>query len=65
MGISSKEDSNVPKKIINAKERFKKVACGQDFSIGLTVNNQVYVWGNCKYYCDSKISKDIEIPLLL
>lgn len=65
LGIGSKEDSNVPKKILNAKERFRKVACGQNFSLGLTYNNQVYLWGNSKYFCDSKITKDVEIPTLL
>ena len=39
LGIGNKEDQNQPCRIINSKERFKKVACGQNFSLGLSVSN--------------------------
>ena len=33
--------------------------------MGLTHNNQIYVWGNYKYLCDTKQMKDSENPYLL
>ena len=37
LGIGNKEDQNEPARIQNAKEKFIKVVCGQNFSMGLTV----------------------------
>ena len=36
---------------------FKKVACGINFSIGLTNSNKLYWWGN-KKYCGDPARKD-------
>lgn len=63
LGIGNKDDFNEPTAIISAKERFYKVACGQNFSLGLSVTNKVYFWGNYKYFCE-KGSKDLEEPIL-
>jgi alpha-tubulin suppressor-like RCC1 family protein len=63
--LNSKEDSNVPRKLVNCKIKFKKVVAGLNFSIGLSMGNQLYFWGNYKYMCDPKILKDIDDPLLM
>jgi len=39
LGIGNKEDQNKPAKIVNAKERFKKVVCGQNFTLALSVTD--------------------------
>lgn len=49
LGIGSKENQYSPQVIDNAKERFIKVACGYNFSLGLSAGNRVYFWGNFKY----------------
>ena len=49
LGIGSKENQFEPKEIENTKERFTKVACGYNFSLGLSAGNRVYFWGNFKY----------------
>lgn len=50
---------------MNTKERFKKVACGYNFSLGLSPSNKLYFWGNLKYSCDQKSTKDFEEPILI
>jgi alpha-tubulin suppressor-like RCC1 family protein len=49
LGIGSKENQFSPQVIDNTKERFTKVACGYNFSLGLSSGNRVYFWGNFKY----------------
>lgn len=50
---------------MTAKERFHRVACGINFSIGLSLTNRVYFWGNFKYYLDLDRTKDVEEPLII
>lgn len=64
LGIGNHEDQNEPVKIQFAKEMFKKVVCGQNFSMGLTANGSVYFWGNYKYFCE-KVNKDFLEPTIL
>jgi len=49
LGIGSKEDKNSPTQILFTKEMFTKIVCGQNFTIGLSKNEQLYAWGNRKY----------------
>jgi alpha-tubulin suppressor-like RCC1 family protein len=49
LGIGSRENQFSPMPIQNTKERFRKVACGYNFSLGLSPSNKVYFWGNLKY----------------
>ena len=48
--------------IANAKEKFKKVACGNTFSLALSYTGKVYFWGNFKYFGALSVKKDIEEP---
>jgi len=50
---------------LTAKERFIKVACGTNFSIGLSSTGRVYFWGNFKYYLDLDRKKDVEEPMII
>lgn len=65
LGISNKIDQYSPQKLYNLKEKFVKVSCGQNFSIGITKNSQIYFWGNYKFMCssDNKDFKDYEEPI--
>jgi len=65
LGIGSKENQFSPMPIQNTKERFRKVACGYNFSLGLSPSNRVYFWGNFKYSSDISAKKDIEEPTLI
>ena len=66
LGIGDKENRYSPAIIGNTKERFKKVVCGYNFSLGLSrENGRVYFWGNYKYYCSHKHTKDIEEPNII
>ena len=65
LGVGGKDDVNVPTKIMNSKVLFKKVVCGQNFSIGISQSQQLYFWGNYKYMCDIKVSKDVETPTFM
>jgi len=65
LGIGTKENQFSPCLIENTKERFKKVVCGTNFSVGLSHTHRVYFWGNFKYYCSYKVTKDIEEPIIM
>jgi len=65
LGIGNKENQFAPHVIGNAKERFKKVVCGYNFSLGLAHSNQLYFWGNFKYCGDQYARKDIDEPTLV
>lgn len=65
LGIGGKEDVNTPVKILNSKVLLKKVACGQNFSMGISTSNQLHFWGNYKYMCDIKVTKDVEEPTFM
>lgn len=39
LGLGNKEDSNYPRKVHMSKDRFKKIVCGYNFTMGLTINN--------------------------
>ena len=65
LGIGNKDNQYAPCIIENAKERFKKVACGINFSVGLSPTNRVYFWGNYKYFADLKRTRDVEEPLII
>lgn len=62
LGIGTKENQFSPQVIAFTKQRFKKVACGHNYSLGLTYGNSLYFWGNFKYTCDEKAKKDVEEP---
>ena len=64
LGIGNKEDQNKPYKITQAKEKFRKIVCGQNFTLGLSIENKVFFWGNQKYFCE-KTTRDFEEPTLL
>lgn len=65
LGIGGRDDQNIPRKIMNAKERFKKVACGHNYSLGLSHSGQLYFWGNYNYSCDYSAKKNIEEPVAI
>lgn len=65
LGIGNKENQYSPCVIPNTKERFRKVQCGSNFSLGLSNTNRVYFWGNYKYFCNSQHTKDIEEPRII
>lgn len=65
LGIGSRENQFSPMPIQNTKERFRKVACGYNFSLGLSPSNKVYFWGNLKYSTEMRATKDYEEPILL
>jgi len=66
LGIGDKENRYSPAIISNTKERFKKVVCGHNFSLGLSrENGRVYFWGNWAYFCSPKERKDIEEPRII
>jgi alpha-tubulin suppressor-like RCC1 family protein len=66
LGIGSKENNMYePMEIKNAKERFKKVACGHNYSIGLSQSGRVYHWGNYKFLCNNKVKSDVEEPIII
>ena len=54
-----------PCEIKNAKERFKKVACGHNYSIGLSQSGRVYQWGNYKFACRATLKNDLEEPTII
>ena len=54
LGLGNKITQYEPQKIQNQAERFKKVQCGANFSLGLSLTNRVYFWGNLKYSCNMK-----------
>lgn len=62
LGIGSKENQFSPHLIDNTKERFTKVACGYNFSLGLSSGNRVYFWGNFKYGGNAQTRGDLEEP---
>lgn len=41
------------------------MACGNNFSIGLSNTSRVYFWGNFKYFCNHRFTKDIEEPMII
>lgn len=53
LGVGNKETQYSPKRIIFSHQEdqcyFQKIACGLDFSMGLTQEGAVYVWGNKAY----------------
>ena len=51
LGIGNKDDQFSPTLLqLSKDERFVKVCCGRDFSIGLTKKtNKIFVWGNYRY----------------
>ena len=55
LGIGNVYSQYSPVPINNTKERFKKVACGASFSLGLSHTNRIYFWGNFKYYCHHSV----------
>lgn len=66
LGIGSKENNMYePTEIKNAKERFIKVACGHNYSIGLSSSGRVYHWGNYKFLCSIKQKQDVEEPMII
>lgn len=65
LGIGNKETQYSPAMIKNAKERFRKVECGQSFSIGISNTNRIYFWGNFKYLCNLKVTKDVDEPVVM
>lgn len=65
LGTSNKLNSYEPVPILNTKERFVKVACGYNFSLGLTATNRLYFWGNFKYFGELKRTKDVEEPTVM
>ena len=50
LGIGSKDNMYSPCEITSAKEKFVKVCCGHNYSLGLSVTGKVYFWGNRKYF---------------
>lgn len=64
LGIGSKENQYSPMPIQTTKERFEKVACGYNFSMGLTPSHKVYFFGNFKYSSNQSVSRDFEEPVL-
>lgn len=65
LGLGNKDNQFDPKSIDTAKERFKKVACGVNYSMGLSQTGRVYFWGNFKYFLDLKRRKDVEEPMII
>ena len=63
LGVGNKINQFAPCPIDNAKERFCQVACGQNFSLGLSYTKRVYFWGNSKYLCETG-RKDVEEPIV-
>ena len=41
------------------------MACGNNFSLGLSNSSRVYFWGNFKYFCNHRNTKDIEEPMII
>ena len=41
------------------------MACGINFSLGLSLTNRVYFWGNFKYFLDLDRKKDVEEPMII
>ena len=52
LGLGSLQSKFSPHIIENALERFKKVQCGINFTLALSMTDKVYFWGNRKYNCD-------------
>ena len=65
MGIGNKKNQQTPTIIENSKERFLKVVCGYNYSLGLSVSNKVYFWGNFKYFCNPSNFEDVEEPTVI
>ena len=65
LGIGNKKNQRQPIVIDTAKEKFKKVVCGYNFSMGLSLTNKLYFWGNYKYFCNPFNIIDIEEPTVI
>ena len=68
LGHGNREPLNAPKLIQKlAGERFKKVCCGFEHSMGLTEDNRLYFWGDQRYYLRSEFSsgEDKEEPVIM
>jgi alpha-tubulin suppressor-like RCC1 family protein len=65
LGIGNTENQFEPQALLSTKERFKKVACGTTFSLGLSATGKVYFWGNFKYFGALAVKRDVDEPAVM